>query len=1025
MAPLPPPRLDSRSYGDLVAQLEELAGTYSGWRPAPNGQDAGSALIRIFARMMSHTLERLNQVPEKHHLAFLDLLGAQRLPPRPARAALTFSLAEKASEGLVPAGTQVGAGAVPEGSEEIVFETERSLVLTRARLTSLFVRDRRLEGEATSKRSFQVDRVSDHSPLSGAEPQDFQAFKGYGLAEHSIFLSCDSLFTLPGIQKRWLDLRWKEKPTVEMEWSFWDGARWQPLVPQKSGTTWSLNLDSAPAIRELNGRSARWLQGRLIRRPLAENKEPEDLPRLVGVEAGIEVKREGLAPDVALFNSVALDLSKDFYPLGERPRFNDTFAVASGEAFSQPGREVTLTVTLTRPPPHENSNARVNPRLSWELWDGSTWLKLGESTTSGSTPARKERPFTDQSRAFTEAGSVELTLPEQLGETEVGGRRNRWLRVRLVEGGYGEDMRIDATDGKPPTVKPATYMPPSIQSLKLSYSSTLTSIPEACLLLNDGAYEDCTARLAAPGDGVEPFVLSEDPGPSLYLGFDRPFPNRPILLHVELSPPHPDEVLAPSRTPGEEPSGADEPLQLAWEYRSTRGWVPLRAEDETQSLGRSGALRFIGPADFAPGLEFGQERYWLRVRWRKGGVREHVRLRRVLTNTVWASHATTATCEVLGSSNGEPEQRFTATRTPVLPGPRLEVREPALPEPQEQAELEALEGPDAITLVPDERGGPPEVWVRWHAVPDLRGSGPRERHYVIDHQTGEVRFGNGRQGRIPPVGRDGIRLAWYRSGGGARGNVSAGLLTRLKAPVPYVDKVLNPAPASGGADLEELGRLKERGSRALRHRGLAVTVEDFADLAREASPDVARVLVIPPLVPARRSAHPRQEQGGARGTGAARGRPLQHRAPARARPRAAGPGGGLRPGAVPPRGPAPGDGPGVGPGPGRRLRHSRFTRGRRARAGPRPAGARALPPPAVRGGSGRGLGLRPQAPPLGAVRAAHGAGGRGPRHHPERERGVPGEGPPAGRTHLLADGGPLRDPREPGGLNSAQAAAAR
>ncbi|WP_224245079.1 putative baseplate assembly protein [Hyalangium gracile] len=852
MAPLTPPKLDSRTYGDLVAQLEELAGTYSGWRPAPNGQDPGSALIRIFARMMSHVIGRLNQVPEKHHLAFLDLLGAQRLPPRPARAALSFQLAEGAkAEASVPAGTQVAATSAPDGGEEIVFATERALVLTRARLTSLIVRERRREWDsATPPAAFLIDRASDRTPLPGGTATEFQAFVAHDAVEHSLFLACDSLFTRLGVQRRWLTLQWQTAPTVDMVWSFWDGATWQALTPQKNGASWQLNLPAAPAVREINGRSARWVRGQLTRIPLSGDT-PAALPILTSVSASVELKRDGVAPDVALFNTAPLDISKDFYPLGERPRFNDTFAVASSDVFSQPGRKVTVSLTLTPSLLPMNPTPPDTLKLVWELWNGSTWQKLGESTKSGSTDAGAS--FVDRSQAFTVQPTgtnvgkeIEFNLPQQLGETEVGGRRNRWLRVRLVGGHYGEDQKVVYTDGQVPKVLPATYQPPSIQSLKLSYTSTVSRALEACFLLNDGTYEDCTARLVTMGSPVTPFVLSADPGPSLYLGFDQAFANRPTLLHLEVALPRPEEVLAPALTQGVEPPEAEEPLQLEWEYRGANGWAALRAEDETQALSRSGQLRFIGPADFTASREFGQVRCWLRVRWLKGGLRERVRLRRVLTNTVWASHATTATREVLGSSNGEPDQVFTATRTPVLPGPRLEVREPSLPEPQEQAELEALEGPDAVTTTLDERGETHEVWVRWHAVPDLRASQPRDRHYVIDHQTGEVRFGNGRQGRIPPVGRDGIRLAWYRSGGGARGNVPARALTQMKSTVPYVDGAINPDAASGGADLEELERLKERSSRTLRHRGLAVTVDDFADLAREASPDVARVQVITP-----------------------------------------------------------------------------------------------------------------------------------------------------------------------------------
>jgi hypothetical protein len=49
-------------------------------------------------------------VPEKNFLAFLNLIGTELLPPQPARAPLTFRLAENSPvDALVPAGTQAAA----------------------------------------------------------------------------------------------------------------------------------------------------------------------------------------------------------------------------------------------------------------------------------------------------------------------------------------------------------------------------------------------------------------------------------------------------------------------------------------------------------------------------------------------------------------------------------------------------------------------------------------------------------------------------------------------------------------------------------------------------------------------------------------------------------------------------------------------------------------------------------------------------------------------------------------------------
>ena len=64
------------------------------------------------------------------------------------------------------------------------------------------------------------------------------------------------------------------------------------------------------------------------------------------------------------------------------------------------------------------------------------------------------------------------------------------------------------------------------------------------------------------------------------------------------------------------------------------------------------------------------------------------RLVRLLLNTTMAAQTITRRNEVLGSSDGSKNQKFRATRTPILPGQQLEVREAELPAATERDALE-------------------------------------------------------------------------------------------------------------------------------------------------------------------------------------------------------------------------------------------------------------------------------------------------------------------------------------------------
>jgi len=57
----------------------------------------------------------------------------------------------------------------------------------------------------------------------------------------------------------------------------------------------------------------------------------------------------------------------------------------------------------------------------------------------------------------------------------------------------------------------------------------------------------------------------------------------------------------------------------------------------------------------------------------------------------------------------------------------------------------------------------------WRLVSNLRDAGPTDAVFILDSQSGSVRFGNGVQGAKPPVGST-ITVS-YRQGTGCAGNI--------------------------------------------------------------------------------------------------------------------------------------------------------------------------------------------------------------------------------------------------------------
>ncbi|WBB51494.1 putative baseplate assembly protein [Verrucosispora sp. WMMA2044] len=120
---LPVPHLDDRSFLDLVTEARDrIRQSCPGWTDL-SAHDPGVALLEAFAHLTEVMIYRLNQLPEKAYVAFLNLLGVSRHPPAAAWADVRFTRTGGDEAPLrIPAGTRVAAarGADPR---PVVFVT--------------------------------------------------------------------------------------------------------------------------------------------------------------------------------------------------------------------------------------------------------------------------------------------------------------------------------------------------------------------------------------------------------------------------------------------------------------------------------------------------------------------------------------------------------------------------------------------------------------------------------------------------------------------------------------------------------------------------------------------------------------------------------------------------------------------------------------------------------------------------------------------------------------------------------------
>ena len=118
------PRLDDRSFDDLLEEALHRIPLYCPEWTDHNLSDPGITLIELFAWMTDIVLYRLNRVPDKHYIKFMELIGMRLREAQPARVPVTFWLvAPQPLNITIPAGTAV-ATTRTETEPAITFTTD-------------------------------------------------------------------------------------------------------------------------------------------------------------------------------------------------------------------------------------------------------------------------------------------------------------------------------------------------------------------------------------------------------------------------------------------------------------------------------------------------------------------------------------------------------------------------------------------------------------------------------------------------------------------------------------------------------------------------------------------------------------------------------------------------------------------------------------------------------------------------------------------------------------------------------------
>lgn len=316
------------------------------------------------------------------------------------------------------------------------------------------------------------------------------------------------------------------------------------------------------------------------------------------------------------------------------------------------------------------------------------------------------------------------------------------------------------------------------------------------------------------GQGAVMFPSALNPGDAFYIAFEKDHGNHVLALVIECDT---------AGGAGVDPKNPPIEWQV-WQGALDGRWVPCEVEfDGTGGFNQNGEIILHLPPMVEDAIQ-GVTAFWLRCRLtdaqREGNryrVSPEILALQIETRggTSVSRHATTITDEFLGRSDGTPGQIFQLSHTPILS------RDTAR---------------DYLMIAPP--GGEPQ---QWHEVLDFADSQNEDRHYTLDNNDGTLTLGpallqpDGSVFRfgVVPVKDSELIFSRYQYGGGIAGNVPRGAISILKTSIPYVARIINRFPATGGRDAQTLEDAKLRVPQYLRTRQRAVTADDFEYLAEQ------------------------------------------------------------------------------------------------------------------------------------------------------------------------------------------------
>ena len=813
------PKLDNRNFDDLLNKVKFLAGQYTPeWNCDLSSNDFGVVFAKVFCSMTENTISRYNKTLYNYYLTFLNMLGTKLRPAAPASGMVVVKASNSEKGAYLERGTRLFASADTEEGM-VIYETLDSLTAIDTDITSMYFTD--------GKTNF-IGKVYEISKDNNDPDHAFKPFRIFdnvfveNLQSHEIYFEDETVFDMASTD---VVIRFYNKlsaiaqaalPDIfsdasNVSWQYYNGKEWQIVDSvEKVENGVRIKFDDETKLTTVGGKKSRFIRCKF-------NQIPEKGISVSSINY-ITISKP-LKARKLLYNETDLE-ENDFFPFEEEYNLYGRFAIGCDEAFTKKGARVSISADVQfvkiktdmkvpgrkyKSLMNESDFTDMEPddikieSVKWEYWNGVGWAKLD-------TGKEGEEFFCAPKDSESVKRKVTFVCPADISSISIGSTNAYFIRARISK----INKRFDFY---------SNYITPYVHDLKIEYEYDDPGHSfEDLIVISDLA----SSVVSLTGKGVNSLMKRRIcECPAMYWCLSKPLIPGMIRLFIDI----------------EEGIHRFNP-HVKWEYlsRSYKGeleWKHIDVMDKTDNFAHSETVTMIGKNDFEKTTIFGSTGYFIRIvnpdsAYSDGSnISSRPIVKEIKFNSVRVIQKDTRPPEYF-SIEKDFENKVCKLSHENVACVEVWIDELGHLSTNEQEEF-LMMSREEVQPEYNRLGNLEKLWIKWKSVPNLVSCGMGERVYEVDYPKGEILFGDGRKGKIPPEQYNESIKVVYSVCNGKKGNIAAEEIKDFVDSIPRIEKVSNPSPILGGVDMETIDSAARRMFSQISGGNRIVSLGDFEE----------------------------------------------------------------------------------------------------------------------------------------------------------------------------------------------------